>query len=199
MSVWRVGHAGTTCEFTPRHLCGWNNRFDDPKREYRTIYAADKKETCLREILADLRPNAKFLADFDKVFGDDPALASAGRVTHAWRARHALVRAGIDLDSGTLAEIESAPVMHGLSRRLGARLDVAALRSRDRDLTRAASRLLYDEGRAGVAFRSRLDKVPCRALFEGRARLTRLGPEILLRGPVKELLAVCAEYGLNLS
>lgn len=199
MSVWRVGHAGTPCEFTPRHLCGWNNRFDDPKREYRTIYAADKKETCLREVLADLRPNAKFLADFDKVFGADPALAAAGRVTRAWRARHSLVRAGIDLDSGTMAELESAPVMRELSRRLGARLDVAKLRSRDRDLTRKASRLLYDAGHAGIGFRSRLDTVPCHALFEGRARLTRLGPEIPLKGPIKELIAVCAEYGLTLT
>jgi hypothetical protein len=60
-------------------LCGWNHRFDDPRREYRTIYAADKKETCLREVLADLRPDKKAVAEFKKLFGDDDAVECAGQ------------------------------------------------------------------------------------------------------------------------
>ncbi len=39
--------------------------------EYRTIYAADKRDL-RRDLGADLRPNAKFLADFGKVFGARP-------------------------------------------------------------------------------------------------------------------------------
>ena len=77
MAVWRVGYYASPCEFTPLHLCGWNHRYDDPKREYRTIYAADEKTTCLREVLADLRQNKKALADFEKTFGADDALLSA--------------------------------------------------------------------------------------------------------------------------
>lgn len=206
MAVWRVGHFASPCEFTPRHLCGWNHRFDDPRREYRTIYAADKKETCLREVLADLKPDKKAVAEFKKLFGDDESVQCAGRVTTAWRQKHVLVQAAIDIASGDLADIDSAPVLNALSDRMARelaarklkRLDAARIRSQDRDLTRAASRLLYDDGHAGIDFRSRLDKVPCHALFEGRARLDQRGAAIPLTGKVAELSAVCAEYGLTL-
>ena len=109
MAVWRVGYIAAACEFTPRALCGWNHRFDDPKREYRTVYAADKKETCLREVLADLRPDTKTLRDFEKLFGDDSAVADAGKVTVAWRAKHVLVHADIVLTSGRMTDIEVLP------------------------------------------------------------------------------------------
>jgi hypothetical protein len=207
MVVWRVGYFASPCEFTPHELCGWNHRFDDPKREYRTIYAADKKETCLREVLADLRPNKKALADFEKIFGADDAPKSAGRVTPAWRRKHVLVQAGIELSSGKMADIETAAVLGDLSDRLEEelkarrlkRLDLACLRGKDRGLTRAASRLLYDDGHSGIRFRSRLDEVSCHALFEGRARLRQIGTAIQLKGDVAELSAVCGEYGLKLN
>lgn len=206
MSVWRVGFYLAPCDFTPRHLCGWNHRFDDPKREYRTIYAADEKKTCLREVLADLRPDKKALADFKNLFGDDPALASVGKVTAIWRKKHVLTGARIEVESGKMADIESGPMRTSLSRSLAKelaargrkRFDAAAIRSQDRSLTRAASRLLYEDGCAGIDFRSRLDKVPCHALFESRARLEQRGAAIPLSGEVSELSAVCAEYGLML-
>jgi hypothetical protein len=188
MPVWRVGYFASPCGFTPHHLCSWNHRFDDPKREYRTIYAADRKETCLREVLADLRPDRKALAEFKKIFGDDAALEAAGQVTRAWREKHVLANADIVIDSGAMADIESAPVLADLSRRLG-----------NRDLTRAASRLLHDDGRAGIDFRSRLDRAACHALFEGRAHLDPIDVESSLSDEVPELISVCREYGLKLS
>ena len=195
MSVWRVGHFASPCDFTPRHLCGWNHRFDDPKREYRTVYAADEKETCLREVLADLRPDKRALAEFKKIFGDDASAAAAGRVTKAWREKHVLANAEVVIGFGAMADIESAPVLADLSRRLKEalaargmmRLDAAGVRSKDRVLTRAASRLLHDDGLAGVDFRSRLDGVPCHALFEGRARLEQIGAGSPLGGEIPEL------------
>ncbi len=207
MAVWRVGYFASPCDFTPRDLCGWNHRFDDPRREYRTIYAADKKETCLREVLADLRPDKKAVADFKKLFGDDDSVECAGRVTLAWRKKHVLVQVKINISSGKMADIESAAVLADLSERLEKqlaarklkRLDAARIRSQDRDLTRAASRLLHDDGHAGIDFRSRLDKVPCHALFEMRASLNQVGIAIPLSGRFQELLDVCAEYGLRLN
>jgi len=206
MVVWRVGYFASPCEFTPHALCGWNHRFDDPKREYRTIYATDKKETCLREVLADFRPSKKALVDFKKFFGDDEALQCAGVVPSAWREKHVLAQATIVVTSGKMAHIESADVLTDLSRRLAdplaarklKHLDVARIRSQDRDLTRAASRLLYDDGRAGIEFHSRLDKLPCHALFEGRARLEQQGNAKPLSGTIAELIAVSGEYGLKL-
>lgn len=207
MAVWRVGFYASPCAFTPHHLCGWNHRFDDPRREYRTIYAADKKETCLREVLADLRPDKKAVAEFKKLFGDDDSVECAGRVTRAWREKHVLVEVGINIYSGEMADIESAAVLTDLSERLRdelaarkfRRLDITRIRSQDRDITRAASRLLHSDGHAGIDFRSRLDKVPCHALFEGRARLDQVGLPIPLSVNFAELLAICAEYSLRLN
>lgn len=207
MAVWRVGYFASPCDFTPHHLCGWNHRFDDPRREYRTIYAADKKETCLREVLADLRPDKKAVADFKKLFGDDNSIECAGRVTRAWREKHVLVQVRINISSGEMADIESSSALADLSERLKAelaerklkRLDITRLRSQDRDLTRAASRLLHDDGHAGIEFHSRLDSVLCHALFEGRARLDQAGGAIPLSGQFPELLSVCAEYNLKLN
>lgn len=207
MAVWRVGYFASPCDFTPHHLCGWNHRFDDPRREYRTIYAADKKETCLREVLADLRPDKKAVAEFKKLFGDDDSVECAGRVTRVWREKHVLVQVKISITSGEMTDIESGPILADLSERLEhelktrklKRLDAARIRSQDRDLTRAASRLLHDDGHAGIDFRSRLDKVPCHALFEGRARLDQEGTAIPLSGRFPELLTVCAEYSLKLN
>lgn len=199
MAVWRVGHFKSPCDFTPDHLCAWNHRFDDPLREYRTIYAADKKETCLREVLADLRPNKKALADFNKTFGADPATTDAGKVTRAWRRKHVLAQADIDISSGTMAKIETTAVRTDLSRRLKQQLDVETIRGGDRDLTRSISRELYNDGHCGIEFRSRLDKAPCHALFEGRARLEQVGKAVSLADDAAELIAVCQEYNLTLA
>ena len=40
-AVWRLGHAAAPLAYVPRELCSWNHRFDDPRREYRTLYSAD--------------------------------------------------------------------------------------------------------------------------------------------------------------
>lgn len=147
----------------------------------------------------DLRPSEKTLADYRSVFGEDEALASAGRVTAAWRERHVLARAELVVAGGHMVDIESPPVLAGLGTRLGEpALDSARVRGKDRNITRAASRLLFEDGAAGIDFRSRLDGGPCHALFEGRARLEQLGEPLSLVEPLAELRAVCAELGLTL-
>ena len=141
----------------------------------------------MREVLADLRPNKKALADFKKTFGDDEAPRSAGVVTGAWRAINVLAAAEITVESGSMANIESAATLEDLTGRLARqlasrgikRLDAARVRSKDRDLTRAASRLLHDDGHCGIDFRSCLDA-------------------IALTTQVPELIVVCGEYELTL-
>jgi hypothetical protein len=156
--------------------------------------------------LADLKPDKKAIADFKKLFGDDDSVECAGRVTKIWRKKHVLVQAKINISSGEIADMESPSLLAELTARLQPeltarkhkRLDAARVRSQDRGLTRAASRLLYEDGRAGIGFRSRLDNIPCHALFEGRARLDQLGSTIPLSGKIAELTSVCVEYGLTL-
>lgn len=54
--LWRVGYHATPLEFTPLELYSFSHRFDDIHHRFRTLYLADLPETCLREVLADLRP-----------------------------------------------------------------------------------------------------------------------------------------------
>ncbi|MCI0549173.1 MAG: RES domain-containing protein [Candidatus Rokubacteria bacterium] len=192
-------------DYVPRELSSWHHRFDDPRREYRTLYCADEKLTCLREVLADLRPNAKALAEFASLFGD-ASLIPAGEISRAWRRQHALAPASIALVGGALVDLDDVPSRERLARRharLLARhgmrhLDISEVRSRQRPVTQAISRTLYDEGAAGVRFRSNLDDRPCTALFEGRGRLEPAGTPIPLTRDLPELLQVCAEYSLTL-
>jgi hypothetical protein len=205
MGVWRLGHAAAPLAYVPREFCSWNHRFDDPRREYRTLYSADHQITCLREVLADLRPNATALAEFARFFGDSAAIP-AGEISQAWRRRHALAPASIALDSGALVDLDDIPSRERLARQharlLAAHgmrhLDISEVRSRSRPVTQAISRSLYDEGAAGVRFRSNLDDQSCTALFEGRSRLEPAGAPVPLTRDIPELLQVCVEYSLVL-
>lgn len=77
-------------------------------------------------------------------------------------------------------------------------LDVTEVRSRDRVITQTLSRWLFDQGAAGIVYRSNLDALPCVALFEGRASVETDGEPELLTGTPAELLEVCNEFGLAL-
>lgn len=76
-TVFRLGDRSDPLGFTPRHRCSWAHRWDDPLREYRTLYCAKTEATCFREVFADLRPNAKMLAEERFLFGAPEELRSA--------------------------------------------------------------------------------------------------------------------------
>jgi RES domain len=206
--VWRLGHRDDPLEFVPRRLCGWHHRWDDPERRYRTIYCAENELTCLREVLADLRPNAKAIAELKELFGEDTrALRGVGEVAAEWRAAHllcpALAVSGhrfCDLD----AEVELRNELeHALAVLLAVHdmdhLDIAQVRSRDRIVTQTVGRILYERAYAGVRFGSNIDDRPCYALFEGRAELEANGEPLELTPDLGPLRRVCDEFGLTLS
>src|SRR3954466_2256318 len=96
--VWRVGHAGSPLDFVPHEYCSWEHRFDDPEREYRTLYGARHRVTALREVLADLRPETRVRADFARFQLDqgvpvEELKVPAREVTAAWRQTHELAPA----------------------------------------------------------------------------------------------------------
>lgn len=208
MSVWRLGHQGAPCEYVPRQFCSWNNRFDDPKRQFRSLYCADQRVTCLREVLADLRPNAKAVADFARFFGamGRGGLTVAGVVSAEWRRANVLVAADFSLQQGDLVDLDEPVVRERLGHqhaallhRFGMRhLNVSEIRGKNRIITQTIARALFAEGCAGVCFRSNLDNQPCYALFEGRASLTAAVAPVSLIENVDELIRVCGEYGLIL-
>jgi RES domain len=162
-------------------------------------------------VLADLRPNTKMLADMDELFGRSAAIESAaGTVPREWREAHVLRRGRLEA-KGELAYIDSVRLRRRLERKharllseLGMdHLDISEVRSRTRPVTQAISRTLYEEGAAGVRFKSNLDDQPCFALFEGRARLAaeRASHDTLVRLRPDEplLVRVCDELGLRLT
>jgi RES domain len=191
----------------PRPLCSWRHRWDDPERRYRTIYCAEAALTCLREVLADLRPNAKAIAELKELFGDDtPALRGVGEVAVEWREAHQLcpalavsphefcdLDAEVELRNELEHELALVLAMHDMDH-----LDITQVRSRDRFVTQTVSRELYERRYGGVRFGSNLDDRPCYALFEGRAALHADGDPLELEPDLEPLRKVCDEFGLTL-
>lgn len=187
-------------------MCGWENRFDDPARDYRTLYCAAERLTCLYEVLADLRPDAAVLAEFAQLYGGGSVadLRLAGRITWEWRVRNALAEAVIVAD-GEFADLDDVELRTELETRhvklLAAHgmlhLDIGQVRSKTRVVTQTIARSLFDDGFAGVRFRSNLDNRECFALFEGRAVL---GPTNRDPAPMtddlRELLQAASDFEL---
>jgi RES domain len=164
--------------------------------------------TCLREVLADLRPNAKAIAELKELFGaDSPALRGVGEVAAEWREAHLLcpalavstqqfcdLDAEVELRQELEHELALLLAMHDMDH-----LDIAQVRSRDRIVTQTVSRELYERRYAGVRFGSNLDDRPCYALFEGRAELEGNGDPLELTPTLVPLRQVCDEFGLTLA
>jgi len=170
------------------------------------LYCAEHPETCLAEVLADLRPSTKMLADLAGVMGQVPDVtAAAGVVEPSWRHVHALQAARPRLD-GELADVEQLALRIELERRHARllashgmeQLNISEIRSRTRIVTQTIGRDLYERGHAGVAFSSNVDGEPCFALFEGRAELEPAAEPIPMADDVAVLRDVCARLGLVL-
>lgn len=79
-------------------------------------------------------------------------------------------------------------------------LDISEKRSKTRAVTQAISRDLYEQGAAGLLFKSAIDDERCVVLFEDRGSLEDAGEAwISLDGEVEELRLVCDEFRLILS
>jgi hypothetical protein len=77
-------------------------------------------------------------------------------------------------------------------------VNISELRARDRPVSQGISRFLYEDGAAGIRYRSYIDDRPCEVLFEGRAELIPLGASLPLTQDHPDLVAVSEEYGLAL-
>jgi RES domain len=90
--LWRVAHRSDPLAFTPHERCSWGHRFDDTTRRHRTLYCAEAPQTALREVLADLRPNATVIAEHLERYGT-AAADSLPRtpITERWRQENVLV------------------------------------------------------------------------------------------------------------
>lgn len=108
-----MGFAADPLAFTPREHCSWTHRFDDPERQYRTLYCAEHRITCLRETLATFRQNARVVAEYRALFGELP---DAGAVPREWLERHALAPGRIEIRDGELASVDDPALRHRFER-----------------------------------------------------------------------------------
>jgi RES domain len=194
--VWRVGLATDPLGFVPAERRAYNNRFDDLHRRFGTLYCALVAETALREVVADLRPNATAIARYLEHYGPGASAdLPPATVTAEWRRRHVLARARLDLDGPVLdltdidqrreIELRHAELLaeHGMSH-----LDLHELTTGRRIVTQTIAADAFDLAAAAIRFASRLDGLPCYALFEGRGRLSGDGEPIQLTDPAPEAL-----------
>lgn len=206
--VWRVGWHEDPLALPPRELRGWNHRFDDPHREFGSLYCSEHPQTALREVLADLRPSMPALKELQELFGPGAEDDDVGTVTAVWRHEHALAECRIQPGDARLIDVEDAavlsdmlerhPVVNAMSRVGMDTLDSIAVRSRERPVTQAIARELFEQGIDAVKFTSGIDAEACFVLFEGRATLDGTGVASSLSEDVDELVQVCEELGLNL-
>jgi hypothetical protein len=154
------------------------HRFDSALGDYRVWYFATTLEGCYGETLAVLRPAP---AVTRAVGDDDEGFMPLGEVPADWRTRRLAVRATFPEDRPFL-DVEAAETRVVLRDELGWVLDyvglddidVAAIRSRDRRLTRWVSQWTWSKrwertspDYAGLCFRSRLNTDwECWAVFE---------------------------------
>jgi hypothetical protein len=121
-----------------------------PEREYRTLYGAKSELTCLHEVLADLRPNAKAITELRALFGDaTPELRDAGVVGRELLETHLLCRARAARGWPDLCDIDAdVELRHGLEHEHASplaahemdHLAVSQVRSKDRIVTQSIGR-----------------------------------------------------------
>jgi hypothetical protein len=202
-----VGFSANPLSFTPLDLYSFNHRFDDIHRRFRTLYCAELPETCLREVLADFRPNLGAIRRHVELYGAEAREDfTPAPVTARWRAQHVLVPVALHLD-GPLIDLTDVPtrqeieerhiamlVEHGLEH-----LDLREITTGRRVITQTIAADLFDRDASAVRFPSRLDGNACVALFEGRGTARVAGDVVALTDPPPEsLTAVTATWRLLL-
>ncbi|MGQ9676107.1 MAG: RES family NAD+ phosphorylase [Chloroflexota bacterium] len=202
--LYRLGRQPDLLAWSPREYLG-SGRFDDPRGEFRTLYAAEQRLACFAEILAKWRPSLETLAYSRSLKGDAAQLAEMSVIPADWHRKHLLVRLRLEpgqrwLDLRDLETLQTLRVeLADLAVRLGLPdIDVSTVRGQSRQFTQAVARWAYERGYAGVAYRSRFDdSFDCWAIFEGAMFHPEGVPELI--APHDPSLRTIAElFGLSL-
>lgn len=185
--VYRLGRAPDPWawpDWSRAHLDGtFRNRWDDPKGDYRVMYASSQRMGAFVETMARFRPDLEVVAALATIAGaDEEAPLAAGTVPLDWVERR---RLGVAELAGRYAVIGSARSLQFIRTELAAsavrhhlaEVDAATIRLiAPRAFTQQLSRLVYEcpdgfgEPFAGIRYASRLgDEFENWALFEPTA------------------------------
>lgn len=190
-TLWRVGYYADPLGFTPLELYQFSHRFDDVHRRFRTLYCADSAETCLREVLADFRPNLGALRRHVERYGPEAAQDFTEKpVTAQWRIQHVLVPAVLKLD-GPLIDLTDVPTRQEIEHRHVElllehdlqHLDLHEITTRRRAITQTVAADLLTEAPAPSG--SRPAWTATLALHSSRAAAPRAWRETSSRSPTR--------------
>jgi hypothetical protein len=177
----------------------FGNRYDDPRGEYRVLYASSDRLGAFVEVLARFRPEPAVLRELDQIElepderDDGP---HPGQLPRSWLVGRVV---GTALAVGRFAAVGAARSLAYLRDRLADRalhhgvdeLDAAAMRAHaPRAFTQEVSRLVFECTEVGgepqfdgIAYRSRLgDELENWAIFEppsGEARIRDAHSELV--------------------
>jgi hypothetical protein len=188
---------------------GLGNRFDSALGNFRVWYFSTELEGCYAETLAPLRPDPAVLAAIGR---SEEGFMPLGEIAADWRQRRVAVRAGFpEVGQRPFLDVENRGTRAVLRTELAWLLadlglddiDVAAIRSKDRRLTRWVSQWTwqsrYEQGYpdfAGVRFCSRLGEWECWAVFEDLLPVEHERRSILRQD--EALKRVAELYGLEI-
>jgi hypothetical protein len=201
--LYRIGLLPDPLTWPPREYLG-SGRFDDPRREFRVLYAATRRGGAFVETLARFRPLLEAMARQRQVIGaEEPEPGRQGIVPAGWYHRRAVIRLCLGPGQRWL-DLRAPQTREALRRELAATLlalgftdlDLSAVVGPRRQLTQAIARWAYERGYAGLAYSSRLDAaLGLWAIFEGAAFAAVGLPEpIVATDP--DLLATARLFGL---
>jgi hypothetical protein len=174
------------------------NRFDDPHRRFRVLYAARQRAACFAETFASFRPSLELLAETGEP-GEVAGNVSAGFL----RARGT---ATFRLRAGRWLDVRQLETLEALRASFGARLhefgladvDLGGICGPRRDLTQAVAGWAFERGYQGIVYASRLGaSFECWALFD-TARIDPVGPVVPLALDDPDLQAVARVFALHL-
>ena len=213
--VWRIGQATDPYNARPPlsvdelNSPRVGNRFDSPDGSYGVLYFGTSLEACFGEVLGRFRP-ASSLSDLVAQDWHDESWMPPREMPADWRHRRLVVRAKPTIDIPML-DVESQRTREYLAKKLAiglaaygvADLDIAAVRSGDRRITRLISFWAWiqqnEDGSpryGGVRYLSRLNNDwECWAVFD------RVPTQEVQRRPIArslpELHTICELYGIR--
>ena len=139
----------------------FGNRFDDPMRVYRVLYASSQRLGCFIETLARFRVDVSFVADLALMENGEDDFTAFGTVRRAWIKGRCIGTANVEGEYadiyalGWVSHLRSA--LAGIAVKLGMEdIDLSSLeRAEPRLLTQQAGRIAFELGYAGVFYHSR--------------------------------------------
>jgi hypothetical protein len=152
--LYRIGRIPDPLALPPIERTG-QNRFDDPNRQFRTIYAAEQRLACFVETLVPFRISLEWLAAVEQVrpgiYGNDEP--TIGLVPRDWLDRRCIGvftlqprQRWLDLRSLATRVALRSEFASLLSAHALADFDLGDALSRNRSLTQAIARWAYERG-----------------------------------------------------